>query len=74
MSSRPSNGQPPTCDSLRSGCADPAERDSYARLKCALVADGVWGSAYTDAKRAFVEGVVIKARAERGLQGPVDLR
>jgi GrpB-like predicted nucleotidyltransferase (UPF0157 family) len=52
----------------------PADRDTYARLKRALVAQGIWGSAYTEAKRAFVEGIVLKARAERGLQGPLDLR
>ena len=44
-------------------CPDEAER--YALLKTQLVADGVWGEAYTQAKTAFVEAVVARARAER---------
>ena len=45
----------------------PTDRDAYAHLKTGLVADDVWGSEYTQAKRAFVLGVVNAARAEMGL-------
>ena len=43
------------------------ERDRYAALKESLRAAGTWGRAYTDAKGAFVQEVVDRARAERGL-------
>jgi GrpB-like predicted nucleotidyltransferase (UPF0157 family) len=45
----------------------PADRDSYADLKRALVERGTWGSDYTTAKGAFVLEVVNRARAARGL-------
>lgn len=44
-----------------------AEREAYAALKRRLVADGVWGASYTEAKGLFVHTVVARARAERGL-------
>ncbi|GGU38078.1 GrpB family protein [Nocardioides albus] len=44
-----------------------ADRDAYASLKSGLVGSGVWGSEYTVAKRAFVNDVVNRARAARGL-------
>ncbi|WP_050668824.1 GrpB family protein [Luteipulveratus halotolerans] len=47
------------------------DRREYAALKRQLVETGVWGSAYTDAKAAFVLRVVNRARAARGL-APVD--
>ena len=43
------------------------DRDEYARLKNGLVRNGTWGRAYTEAKRDFVEEVVNRARAVRGL-------
>lgn len=45
----------------------PSDRDAYAALKQGLVADDVWGSDYTAAKRAFVQEVVNRARSEVGL-------
>ena len=45
--------------------ACPAEAAEYGRLKERLVAEGVWGEAYTEAKTAFVAAVVARARAER---------
>ena len=45
----------------------PVEREEYARLKSHLVEHGFWGTAYTDAKTSFVQGVVNRARAARGL-------
>lgn len=41
----------------------PADAAAYARLKSALVGEGVWGSDYTTAKAAFVADVVRRARA-----------
>lgn len=46
----------------------PDDRAAYARLKVALVGRGTWGRGYTDAKHAFVEDVVNRARAARGLE------
>ena len=43
------------------------DRDRYAALKESLRAAGTWGRAYTGAKSAFVQDVVDRARAERGL-------
>jgi GrpB-like predicted nucleotidyltransferase (UPF0157 family) len=43
-----------------------ADRDEYARLKAKLVADGFWGSDYTERKAEFVRRVVDQARASRG--------
>lgn len=43
------------------------DRDRYAALKASLRAAGTWGRAYTDAKGHFVQEVVDRARAERGL-------
>lgn len=51
----------------------PTDRDAYALVKQDLVATGVWGGDYTAAKAAFVQDVVNRARAARGL-GPVTLR
>ncbi|TQM62899.1 GrpB family protein [Humibacillus xanthopallidus] len=45
----------------------PADRERYAELKTSLVAAGVWGEGYTDAKVGFVRGVVERARAAHGL-------
>jgi GrpB-like predicted nucleotidyltransferase (UPF0157 family) len=39
----------------------------YANLKRSLVAGGTWGRAYTEAKGAFVQGIVDRARADLGL-------
>ena len=39
----------------------PDDRRQYAVLKTSLVAQGVWGSDYTDAKAAFVLDVVDRA-------------
>jgi GrpB-like predicted nucleotidyltransferase (UPF0157 family) len=44
-----------------------SDRDEYARIKMDLVDHGVWGSDYTTAKAAFVQDVVNRARAARGL-------
>lgn len=49
-----------------------AERAEYGRLKSRLVEQGVWGADYTEAKTAFVQGVVNRARAARGL-APITL-
>lgn len=43
----------------------PGEAAQYARLKERLVADGVWGEAYTQAKTSFVESTVARARTAR---------
>lgn len=43
----------------------PDEAAEYARLKESLVAAGVWGAAYTEAKTAFVEAAVARERALR---------
>jgi len=45
----------------------PADQLAYARLKARLVRQGVWGSAYTEAKKEYVQGVVNRARAAKGL-------
>ncbi|WP_343910503.1 GrpB family protein [Nocardioides aquiterrae] len=45
---------------------DDTTRDRYGELKLELVRRGVWGPAYTEAKTAFVEEVVNRARAARG--------
>ena len=45
----------------------PADRDSYAALKQRLFASGNWGRSYTSAKTEFVQAVVDRARAARGL-------
>ena len=47
--------------------AHPADRAEYARLKSRLVSSGTWGRGYTEAKKDFVQGVVNRARAARGL-------
>lgn len=44
-----------------------ADRDAYARLKLELVASDLWGRSYTTAKTGFVQAIVDRARAERGL-------
>lgn len=54
---------------LRSHAED---RENYAAVKRGLVAHGTWGRDYTEAKRAFVQDVVNRARSARGL-GPVTL-
>jgi GrpB-like predicted nucleotidyltransferase (UPF0157 family) len=46
---------------------DPQRRDEYAALKQALVADNVWGPAYTESKGPFVTRTVNQARAAMGL-------
>jgi GrpB-like predicted nucleotidyltransferase (UPF0157 family) len=51
-------------DWLRTHASD---RDEYERLKNELVAAGLWGSEYTQAKADFVGCVVNRARACRGL-------
>jgi len=43
------------------------DRDRYAILKQRLYEAGVRGTDYTDAKGHFVQAVVARARAERGL-------
>lgn len=50
-----------------------SDRDEYARLKAGLVADGVWGSDYTQGKAEFVLRVVNQARASRGLPAVLSL-
>lgn len=50
-----------------------SDRDEYARLKAGLVADGIWGSAYTQGKTEFVVGVVNRARVSRGLPAVASL-
>ena len=50
-----------------------SDRDEYARLKAGLVADGVWGSDYTQGKAQFVLRVVNQARASRGLPAVLSL-
>lgn len=45
----------------------PQDRERYADLKRALVADGTWGHDYTAAKEGFVRKVVDRARTARGL-------
>ena len=47
--------------------AHDVDRDRYASLKKDLVAQGVWSSAYTESKGAFVLQIVNHARAELGL-------
>lgn len=47
--------------------AHQADRGTYARLKKDLLVQGTWGSDYTQAKSAFVENIVNRARAARGL-------
>ncbi len=44
-----------------------ADRDEYHNLKQTLVADGIWGPAYTAAKTNFVVAIVNQARAQRAL-------
>ncbi len=44
-----------------------ADRDAYQNLKQTLVADGIWGSAYTAAKTSFVVAIVNQARARDAL-------
>jgi GrpB-like predicted nucleotidyltransferase (UPF0157 family) len=50
----------------------PRDRDAYAALKSDLHASGVRGREYTSAKTAFVQDVVDRARAARGL-GPTGI-
>jgi GrpB-like predicted nucleotidyltransferase (UPF0157 family) len=45
----------------------PGDRERYGTLKSRLVQQGVWGTAYTDAKRSFVHDIVNRARSARGL-------
>lgn len=45
----------------------PSDCDAYARLKQDLYDKGEWGRAYTASKTAFVQDVVDRARAARGL-------
>lgn len=47
--------------------ANPGDRDAYARLKRSLRDGGVWGHDYTAAKTAFIQDVIDRARAARGL-------
>jgi len=47
--------------------AHDVDRDRYASLKKDLVAQGVWSSAYTESKGAFVLQIVNHARVELGL-------
>ncbi len=54
--------------------AHDVDRGRYASLKQDLVADGVWSSAYTESKGAFVLQIVNHARAHLGLaatRGPL---
>lgn len=45
----------------------PVEGEEYGRLKSHLVEQRVWGTAYTEAKTLFVQDVVNRARAARGM-------
>lgn len=49
------------------------DRGEYERLKRGLIADDVWGSAYTQAKTEFVVRIVNAARGQRGLPPARDL-
>jgi len=51
-------------DWLRSHAED---RQRYAGLEQALLAEGLWDASYTVGKAEFVRGTVNRARRERGL-------